>query len=321
MTNQPQEVSIPVSKNPVGVLKRTNQFFIDPRNIDRRQDWNPRFDFGEIDELAASIKSLKERDPSTGGLINDIRVKRQPNGRFELVDGDRRLTAIERLIKAGVEFEIGIPAKLEAKDAEDLELLVRMFTANDGKRFLPLEEAAAYQRMREAGLTIAAICEQVGRKQVHVVATLALLDAAPELQEAVKNGEVNSTLAKKIAVSARGDKVKQKELVADAKAAGKDKVKRRAVVVKVDDARRAKAKKKGRVLKMRALSDDQLSAIGVKMSEQLTDLMTLQGLEPDADLLHYMIDADLDQKIAFTFGVLQALKAAAGLEVDLTLVG
>ena len=78
------------SSNPAGVLKRSNAYFIDPTRVVRRDGWNPRFDFGEIEEMAKSILA--------NGLLNAIRVKRisgNPAADFELIDGDRRMTAIE----------------------------------------------------------------------------------------------------------------------------------------------------------------------------------------------------------------------------------
>lgn len=307
------------STTPDGVVKRTNQFFVDPRKVKRREGWNPRFDMGEIAHLAMSIRSLKARDPSTGGLLNDIRVKKLGDGYFELVDGDRRMTAIEQLMKEGEDFSGGVPAKLEAKDAEDLELLIRMFTANTGKAFLPLEQAHAFQRMKEGGMTLKEIEIATGCSDNTIVGALALLTADDSVVDAVKNGAIRGGLAKSIAVNARGDKAKQKELVAEAVAAGKDKKKMAAVKTKVDDARRAKAAKKGLKLKMRALTDAQLSSIGSKMSDVLLGQMAELGLPADCDLVEWLKAADLDQRVGYTFGVLQGLKAAAGVTVPLVL--
>ena len=92
----------PARKEAPGIIKRTNAYFADPKTIARVDGWNNRFDFGEIEELAKSIK--------INGLLQPLRIKRVPahvkdDGKgaagaqvfaFELIDGDRRLTAIER---------------------------------------------------------------------------------------------------------------------------------------------------------------------------------------------------------------------------------
>lgn len=309
-----------IKDNP-NVVRRTNQFFIDPKSIDRREGWNPRFDYGEIEELAESIRSMKFADPSSGGLLNDIRVKRKADGRFELVDGDRRMTAIESLLKKGETFPLGIPAKVEKADADDTELLIRMFTANTGKQFLPMEQAVAFKRMKDAGMTLKDIEQRTGASDNTIVGALALLDADDSLKNAVTTGKLKGTIAKSIAVNARGDKAKQAELTKEAVEAGKDKKKVAAVKSKIDDARRAKAAKTkpGLKLKMRALTNDQLKALGTKMGEHLATQLETLGMAFDSDLVQWLKDGDNELRLAYTFGVLQALKASAGVVVPLVL--
>lgn len=291
--------------------------FIDAKTVTRRIGWNPRFDFGEIDGLATSL--------AANGMLNPIRVKRIPltdaGALFELIDGDRRFTAVEQLIKKGKYSDVfpdGIPAIIVDKAQDDLTSLVQMFEANSGKQFLPLEEAAAYQRMQDAGLTIKQICASVGRAQVHVSEMLSLLKADASVTDAVKSGDIGKTMAKQIAKVAKGDKAKQAELVAQAKAVGNDKGKRRAVLKAVDNAKVAKAKSKGKTLKIRALDDAELSAIGAKVASKLSDMLKDAGIELDADLHTWLKGQKATVQIAYTFGALEALKVAAGQPNNLT---
>lgn len=297
---------------------------INPRAVKRAEGFNPRFDFGEIAELAKSIRVQATEHAVPGGLLQPIRVKKAGGG-FELIDGDRRLTAIELLLDLndkgkpdGYAFAEGIPAFTVAKTQDDITSLVQMFEANTGKAFLPMEEAAAYKRMRDAGMTIEQIGKNVQRAHVHIVATLALLDADDSLKDAVKDKKIGGTMAKKIATAARGDKTKQAELVKEAVAAGGDKKKKRVVVGKIEQARAAKAAKKGKTLKMRALTDDQLSEMGERLAKHLKSVLKEAKVDPDSDLRAW-VAADEKLAAAFTFGVLEALKAAAGLKVELTL--
>jgi ParB/RepB/Spo0J family partition protein len=307
------------SKEAPGIVKRSSAYFLDPKAITRREGWNPRFDFGEIEELAKSLK--------VNGMLVPIRVKRltKPEGGklFELVDGDRRLSAVELLLKKDSDaFPEGIPAIIIDKAQDDLKSLIQMFEANTGKPFLPMEEAAAFKRMRDEGMTIADICKAVGRKQMHVQAMLALLDADPEVQEAVQKGEIGKTEAKDIAVHAKGDKAKQKEIVAAAKDAKKDpknKAKKRIVLKKIDEARQAKAAKQGRTLKVKHLSDEQLAEIGAKLAKVWIAKAKQAGVtktETDADITKWCAGDDA-LAAAFTWGALQALKVAAGMKLDL----
>lgn len=313
------KTAAPASSNPAGVLKRTNQFFIDPKQIVRKPGHNPRFDFGDIERLAAQIKHQKAQDGH--GLLNDIRVKRLPAGskaQFELVDGDRRLTAIELLMKKGEVFEFGIPAKIDGKDQTEIDGLLKMFIANEGKAFLPLEEAAAYKKMKEAGMTIKQICDAVGRKHVHVIEVMGLLSADDSVKDAVQSGAIGKTIAKQIAKVAKGDATKQKELVAKAKAVGKDSSKRRAVLKEVEKTRAAKAAKKGKTLKIRALDDHALSELGATTAASVLKLLEALELPPETDLTAW-IGKDKELALAYTFGALVALKVAAGSDTQLAL--
>lgn len=298
---------VAASKNAPGIIKRTNAYFVDPKAITRREGFNPRFDFGEVAELAKSIK--------VNGILMPLRVKRLGDG-FELVDGDRRLTAVERILAEGGEFPDGVPAVIVDKNQDEVTSLIQMFEANTGKPFLPLEEAAAYKRMRDAGMSLEQIAQRVGKAHLHVNNTLALLEADLEVQEAVATGAVGGTMAKKIAVVARGDKAKQKELITKAKAAGKDKKARRKVEVEIEETRVAKAASKGKVVKMRSLNDDQLSELGAAMAKQLDALLKDAGIE-SADAFMVNCASDNNLAAAFTLGALTALKAAAGLRVNL----
>lgn len=301
-----------------GVVKRTSAYNVDPRTVTRRPGWNPRFDFGEIDALSASLVA--------NGMLNPIRVQRiaEPTEDeklaghlFYLIDGDRRLTAIELLIKKGkydAAFPDGIPAMIVSKDQDDRTSYLQTFAATDAKSFLPLEEAAAFKRMRdEFGMTIKEIEKATGRSDNTINSALALLEAPEELQAAVRDGKVNQNLAKEIAVHARGDKAKQKELTEKAVSAGKDKTKKRAVKAEIEKTRRAKHATKGRTLKMRALTNAQLSDLGATVSVALAAQLEAMGIGADKDLVK-MIGKNPEQVMAYSVGVLEGLKIAAGAE-------
>lgn len=319
------EVAAPAArKEAAGIVKRSSAFFADPRSIGRREGFNPRHNFGEIEELAKSIKA--------NGLLQPLRVKRvapyvRDDGKgfygafpvnFELVDGDRRLTAIEMILKKEPQAfaEDGVPVIIVDKAQDEVTDLIQMFEANTGKPFEPLEEANAYDKMRKAGMTVKQIGAAVGRKHMHVMSILALIDGDDSLKEAAKTGAIGKTMAKEIATHARGDKAKQAELTQAAVAAGGDKKKLRAVKAQLDQARRGKAAKKGRVLKIRALSDEQLSALGSALAEKMATLLKEAGKPLDFDMQAW-VGKNEDLALAASFGALQALKAAAGVDVKL----
>lgn len=314
-----------------GIVKRVQTYNVDPTTITRRAGFNPRFDFGEIDLLAKSI--------AANGLLMPLRIKRiephvKPTSRgaagtqgtqaynFELVDGDRRLTAIEKLLSDGHAFPDGVPATLVERAQDDLTSLIQMFEANTGKAFLPLEEAAAFKRMRDAGMTVAQICSQVGRTDAHVIDTLALLEADDDVKEAVANGAIGGSIAKTIATTARGDKALQKALVVDAKAAkgkGADAEAAKARLQnKLDEKKKSKAAARGKAVRIHAITAAQLSELTAKVARLL--VVKAKAADWDSDdlsALLTLVSADDCYTAAYTLGALHALQAAGGLEVNL----
>lgn len=326
----PAESSAASRKEAPGVTKRSSSYFIDPKTIVRREGWNPRFVFEEIEELAESL--------TVNGMLNPIRVKRILAGdprldagmMFELIDGDRRFSALEALFKEHGSLDKfpllqdGVPAIIVDKGQEDKTSFIQMFVANTGKEFKPLEEAAAYKRMKDpvdAGgyaMTIKEICKAVGRREMHVTEILALAIAEPELKAAVAKGEVGKTQAKRIAKHARGDAATQKKLTETAKKANKgDKTAKADLEKGLDAARRGKAAKHGKTLKMRALSDDALAALGQGVHKELLKRMKEAGKPEDFNLREW-VEKDDQLALAATFGALEALKASAGVKIDLS---
>jgi ParB family chromosome partitioning protein len=308
----------------------------DPRMIGRREGWNPRFDFGEIEDLAASIKA--------NGILNPLRVKRvsgRDDGKvFELIDGDRRLTAVELLLKKHDLASLhaisdGVPVIIVDRTQDDLTSLVQMFVANTGKNFLPLEEAMAYQRMIDGivedgkvvqkGMTIKEIARAVGRHETHVAEMLALLDAHPEVQLALKSGQISKQTAKELANAAKHDKALQeklvKDVIAEKKAAGGDKKKAKAAEQKAREAAQAARKAKlGRAPKIKVISKEELSDKGARVAKHLAKLVKDLGMDPkmtDATEFRKWVEADDKLAAAATFGALQALLHVAGGEIDL----
>lgn len=310
---------------PAGIVKKTTGYSVDPSKIARREGWNARFDFGDIKSLAASIKCELERDPSGGGLLNPLRIKRLPSDStllakgflFELIDGDRRLTAIESLLDKQVTFPLGVAAELVERDQTDLQSLIQMYTANTGKPFLPLEEADAFRRMVDGGMTTKQIAQAVGRTETTVKEALALLAADPKLLEAVKSGKVGVTDAKMIVNSTGKDAAAQAAIVDAAAAAGGKKAGKAAITKRLQDIKKQRAVAAGKTVKMRALTNDQLSAIGARMSDHLVVLLKEAGVSQEDTDLRAWVKADEKLAAAFALGALDALKVAAGQDLDL----
>lgn len=333
----------PTSKDGAGIVKRSGGAYnVDPRTVTDREGWNVRFDMGDLEELARSIEAHLKRDPSTGGLVQPMGVKRIPAGDplaadgkyvFEVVRGHRRNASIQMLLGKGVEFPEGVRVDLLDKNLSTLDALAHLFVENMGKPLLPLEEAAAFQRLHDYGIGEAKvkkadiykwISKQVGRSDIYVWETMQLLGADDSVKEALKDKKIGSTAAKAITIHAKGDKAKQKELVAQAQAAGKDKGKKAELKKALDAAKRSKHAKKGRALKVRPLDEAALSALGASVATDLVLKLKEAGKAADTSpegltVVRAWIAQDDKLALAYTLGALEALKASAGMKINLSI--
>ena len=174
---------------------------------------NTRFEMGDIEELAQSIMDNGIRKPVEVQVVNK---------QYELIDGHRRMAGIElaqSLLKGkGTATKVKIPAIVKKAMSEE-DLAAEMLISNDGKPFLPLEEAMMLKRLFDKGESIKDISKRVGRSVSHVSDRLALVGAAPEVQEAIKEGELSTsdaiTIVRKI-----DSKAKQAEFVGKVKTHG-----------------------------------------------------------------------------------------------------
>jgi ParB family transcriptional regulator, chromosome partitioning protein len=129
----------------------------------------PRKDFGD-DALQELVASIREH-----GIIQPL-IVRQMNGQFELIAGERRWRAAQKLGLTKVPVIV--------RRATDLEVLQLSLIENLQRADLnPIEEAQGYDRLaREFGLRQEDIAAKVGRSRAAVANALRLLDLHPQIQ-------------------------------------------------------------------------------------------------------------------------------------------
>jgi len=139
-------------------------------------DDNVRRQLGDVDELAASIK--------TAGLLEPLVVTPRAGGGYLVVCGARRLAAAA---KAGLEQ---LPATVrEFSEAERVEAMT--IENLQRENLTVLEEAAAYRRLTdELGLSQRELAKRVGRTQGHVSKRLALLELPDLVRAQVDSGGI-----------------------------------------------------------------------------------------------------------------------------------
>lgn len=143
------------------------------------------FDEDALEELADSIKVL--------GVIQPVTVKREAEGRFTVISGERRLRASQL---AGLET---IPAYV--REVDDQRLHEMALVENIQRQDLnALEVAISLQRlMDECELTQDMLSERVGKKRSTIANYIRLLKLPHEVQAAVREEYISMGHAKAIA--------------------------------------------------------------------------------------------------------------------------
>ena len=146
------------------------------------------FDDDALEELADSIATL--------GLIQPITVRREADGKYIIISGERRWRASKL---AGRKT---IPAYI--READDKELHEMALVENIQRQDLnAMEIAISLQRLiDECGVTQETVAQRVGKKRSTVANYLRLMSMCPEVQAALKGNLITMGHAKAIAAAA-----------------------------------------------------------------------------------------------------------------------
>ena len=216
------------------------------------------FSAGELAGLAQSIKE--------NGLLQPLLLRPAPTipGKYELVAGERRLRAVQKLGWKEV------PAV--TRDVDDDALLVLALVENLQREALnPMEEAEGYQvLMDNHGLSHAQIGRSVGKSRSTVANMVRLLHLPVAVRKYVEQGSLTSGHAR--ALLALDD---QKEIVGVARKAIRDgwsvrEMERHAGVESVKEKKKSKRRpSKHRDPVVRALEEDLRAALATKANVRL----------------------------------------------------
>lgn len=141
-----------------------------------------RFDEAALNELAESIK--------VSGVIQPIVVRPLPNGRFQLIAGERRWQASQRAGKPKVPAIVKQVSNEQAMEITIIENLQR-------EDLNAMEQARAYERLgKEFGLTQEQMAQRTGKDRSSVSNFLRLLKLPAEVQAMVEENKLSFGHAK-----------------------------------------------------------------------------------------------------------------------------
>ena len=145
------------------------------------------FDDDALEELADSIATL--------GLIQPITVRKEADGKYIIISGERRWRASKLASKST------IPAYV--RDVDDKELHEMALVENIQRQDLnAMEIAISLQRLiDECGVTQETVAQRVGKKRSTVANYLRLIQMCPEVQMALKGNLITMGHAKAIAAA------------------------------------------------------------------------------------------------------------------------
>lgn len=150
---------------------------IDPNPYQTRN----QFDEQALSELAASI--------SANGIVQPI-IVRPINGRYQLIAGERRWRAAQKI---GREF---IPAVIkQVSNEQAMEMTIVENLQREGLN--PMEEARAFDRLsREFNLTQEQMSQRTGKDRASIANLIRLLRLPESVQQYIEKGELTAGHAK-----------------------------------------------------------------------------------------------------------------------------
>lgn len=164
---------------PANGLAEGRALELEVEQIDRNPyQTRKRFDEAALDELAASIK--------TNGVMQPIVVRHapapNPEGRFQLIMGERRWLASQR---AGKKTIPAVVREVSNQQALEMTIIENLQREDLG----PMEQAHAFERLaREFGLTQEQISQRTGKDRTSIANYIRLLKLPGMVQHELEHG-------------------------------------------------------------------------------------------------------------------------------------
>jgi ParB family transcriptional regulator, chromosome partitioning protein len=157
-----------------GALRELATTTIDPNPYQPRREFDP----AALEELSGSI--------AASGLLQPLIVRSRGGGRYQLIAGERRFRAVQKLGWQKVPVVV--------KEVDDQSLLTLALIENLQRDDLsPFDEALGYDRLiRDFALPQSEIARLVGKDRATVANTLRLLKLPAEVRGLVESKQLSS---------------------------------------------------------------------------------------------------------------------------------
>lgn len=188
------------SKREPITASRKDYYNVDPMQVVVREGFNVRTEYGDIEELAAQI--------AENGVITPLKGFKE-NGQFILVDGHRRLKAVQHIFNTTGQV---VMLPMIFKDARggysEQQQIVDMLLSAEGKPLTTVEQAEAVARMLKTGMKDVDISKVIGKSLGTISNLKKIAKLGKGAKAAIETGQVTAEAAVKT--------------IRNAKAAGED---------------------------------------------------------------------------------------------------
>ncbi|MFH2055608.1 MAG: ParB/RepB/Spo0J family partition protein [bacterium] len=240
----------------------------------RANPLQPR-NYFEEEALAQLADSIQRK-----GMLQPILV-RQVNGSFEIVAGERRFRAAERLGLAEVPV-------LVMENLDDREMLELSIVENLQREDLnPIELAEGYRRLlEEFTLTQKELSQRVGKDRSSIANTLRLLNLPDEIRDLIRGGKLREGHARAIlALGSQRDQLQLAQRIIE------DDLSVRTIEEIIYGPKR---KKRGRSLKLKSPRPIEVATAETELKRRLGTAVSIQrGLKRGRITIEFYGDQDL----------------------------
>ena len=252
---------------------RSDIFMIPVNQIVIPEDFNKRVDYGDITSLKNSILESGQKNP--------LRVKKiRGEEKYVLIDGFRRMRAINEAIAEGKEFlrvlAIAVPA-----DYSDEQKILDIILCNDGKPLTMFEFGQVCDKLKNLGWNPSKIAQKVGKSLPYVIDSMKVVNLPEELQISITQNDISAKTVLEIVKITPDDETKQKQLVKDAiskaKATGKTKATAKNVTALKDSAPVKKLEDLKEYLAANGIKNDK-TALLAKLVSRLKSKQSIESL-------------------------------------------
>jgi ParB/RepB/Spo0J family partition protein len=200
----------------ISVLK-DNFIMASPSLLVADEKVNPRFEYGDIEELMKSIIENGIRNPLKGYRKGD---------KIVLKDGHRRMRAVNLAIEKGHKIE-RVPVVLEQATLNDEERTLEFLIYNDGKPLTMLEQSEVIRRLLNFGWKVTDIVKKTAKARGYIDNLITLTKVPMKVHNLIIEDKISAHAVIQIAAAVKGDDAKLitevENAVKAAKESGKEK--------------------------------------------------------------------------------------------------